>query len=201
VYRVSVYKLRVIMIKLLSKPNVDPADATYPFGKPRDDDGSGNGFPADVQTHGDIHQFFEKLMNIAGIAPNDLPDNQTNGFQLILALLKKFNSSDDHIGEKVKMINTGDWNMVLDGVISVPHAIDITKITSVTVMVRNDANSGYIDLANGPGTGTADNKRHGGHFIRAGFIDLYRLTGGTFDDPGFNDTGFSRAKIRITYTD
>lgn len=80
------------MIKLLSKPNVDGASANYPFGKIRDKTTSTNGTPVNTVVYGDIHQFFEQLMNGAGVVPNDLPDNTTNGFQLFEAFLRYANN-------------------------------------------------------------------------------------------------------------
>ena len=38
--------------------------------------------------YADIHQFFAKLMDYAGVTPNGLPDNDYSGFQLMEALLK-----------------------------------------------------------------------------------------------------------------
>ncbi len=73
-------------IKLLDKENVDGEDSDYIYGKIKDDDGTGNGTPVDVKTYGDFHQFFARLMDKAGIVPNDLPDNNYSGFQLFDAL-------------------------------------------------------------------------------------------------------------------
>ncbi len=68
-------------------PNYDNSDPTnYPGGQIKDDSGIGDGTQADVNTVGDIYQFFYKLMALSGITPNDLPDNVTNGYQLIQAL-------------------------------------------------------------------------------------------------------------------
>lgn len=76
------------MRKLLSKPNVDSADGDYLYGKIRDKvDGTQEGTPVTEQVYGDQHQFFERLMAMAGITPNDLPDNDYNGWQLFDALL------------------------------------------------------------------------------------------------------------------
>ncbi len=52
---------------LASKPNTIPPDADYPYGRTKDNDGSNNGTPVTEQTHGDFHQFFEKLLADAGI--------------------------------------------------------------------------------------------------------------------------------------
>lgn len=75
------------MRTLFNQPNVDKSSpAAYPSGRVRDNDGSGNGTGVNEATKGDLHQFFEKLMRLYDIAPNDLPDNEVNGFQLIDAL-------------------------------------------------------------------------------------------------------------------
>lgn len=85
------------MRTLFNQPNVDKSDLTnYPNGRIRNNDGSGNGTGVNEATKGDIHQFFEKLMRLYDIAPNDLPDNETNGFQLIEAL-KALASKNDYI--------------------------------------------------------------------------------------------------------
>jgi hypothetical protein len=77
-------------IKLEDKTNVVAPNATYPYGKIRDNSGSSNGTPVNEQVYGDFHQFFAKMLAESGITANGLPDNQTNGFQYFEALLKLF---------------------------------------------------------------------------------------------------------------
>jgi len=88
--------------ELASKPNVVAPGGSYPFGRIRDNDGSGNGTPVTEQVYGDIHQFFEKLMNLAGIAFNHLPENQADGFQFISALNKVI---DDRISNSGALLH------------------------------------------------------------------------------------------------
>ncbi|OJV51652.1 MAG: hypothetical protein BGO31_00160 [Bacteroidetes bacterium 43-16] len=76
------------MIKLENKANVMPPDADYPYGAIKNDTGTGDGTPVDVQVYGDIHQFFARLFAISGLTSNGLPDNLTNGFQLYDAFEK-----------------------------------------------------------------------------------------------------------------
>lgn len=71
--------------KLSDKPNTDPPSGIYNFGKIRDNDGSNNGTPVNELVYGDFHQFFEGLMVAGGITPNNLPDNDDNGYQLYQA--------------------------------------------------------------------------------------------------------------------
>lgn len=75
-------------IKLTSKANTVGVSATYPFGNIKDRVGSTPGTAVNTINHADFHQFFEKMMNEAGITHNGLPDNQTNSFQLFTALAK-----------------------------------------------------------------------------------------------------------------
>ena len=72
---------------LSSNPNVDNSDlVNFPDGRIKDNDGSGNGTGINERTNGDIHQTISRLMRKYGIIPNNLPDNVTNGFQIVEAI-------------------------------------------------------------------------------------------------------------------
>ena len=72
---------------LSSNPNVDQSDlVNFPDGRIKDNDGSGNGTGINERTNGDIHQTISRLMRKYGIIPNNLPDNVTNGFQIVEAI-------------------------------------------------------------------------------------------------------------------
>ncbi|NCX55596.1 MAG: hypothetical protein EBW87_00135 [Burkholderiaceae bacterium] len=73
--------------KLQDQVNVVAPSADYPFGRIKNDTGSRDGTPVNEELYGDIHQFFAKLLNEAGLTANGLPDNTTNGFQLFNALV------------------------------------------------------------------------------------------------------------------
>jgi hypothetical protein len=72
---------------LASKPNVTAPGGSYPFGRIKDNTGSGNGTPVNEQVYGDFHQFFEKVMATAGLTFNGLPENNADGFQYYNALI------------------------------------------------------------------------------------------------------------------
>lgn len=83
------------MRKLNSNPRVDNSDpSNYPNGRIKDNDGSGNGTSVNERIYGDLHQMKEKLMLLYGIIANDLPDNETNGYQLIDALIALASKND-----------------------------------------------------------------------------------------------------------
>lgn len=80
---------------LSSNPNVDQSDlVNFPDGRIKDNDGSGNGTGINERTNGDIHQTISRLMRKYGIVPNNLPDNITNGFQIVEAIQSLASKND-----------------------------------------------------------------------------------------------------------
>lgn len=75
------------MRKFLDVPNVDNSNPpAYPDGRIKDNTGSGDGTPVNEQVYGDIYQTFLKAKRLYAITENGMPDNETNGFQIIDAL-------------------------------------------------------------------------------------------------------------------
>lgn len=64
-------------------PNAVAPSADYPNGDVKD---TPSGTPVNVATMGDVFQFFRKLMDEAGVTPNNLRDNTTNGWQIFDSL-------------------------------------------------------------------------------------------------------------------
>lgn len=73
-------------ISLANKPNVTPPGGAYPFGNIKDDTGLNDGTPLNSLVHADFHQFFSKLLSLGAVTPNELLENNTNGFQYHTAL-------------------------------------------------------------------------------------------------------------------
>ena len=77
--------------------NVDNSDlSNYPDARIKDNTGALDGTPVNERVYGDVIQFFLKLKRLAGITANDLPDNETNGFQTIQSL-KEFATKNNYI--------------------------------------------------------------------------------------------------------
>lgn len=74
------------MRKLNSNLNVDNSNPAYPNGRIKNNTGAGNGTPVNESVYGDIHVNKDKLMDLYGIIANGLPDNETNGYQIIDAI-------------------------------------------------------------------------------------------------------------------
>lgn len=67
--------------------NIDNSNLPdYPNGRIKDNTGAGDGTPVNEIVYGDHHEFFAKLMRLAALTYNGLPDNESNGHQLISAL-------------------------------------------------------------------------------------------------------------------
>lgn len=75
------------MIPLNNNANVDNSDlVNFPDGRIKDNSGSGDGTGVNRSVYGDIHSNISKLMRLYAITPNELPDSEGNGYQLIEAL-------------------------------------------------------------------------------------------------------------------
>ena len=75
--------------------NIDLSDpSNYLNGRIKDNTGSGDGTPVNERVYGDFHQLVAKLMNLAGLSFNDLPENEANGYQFIDSLRNLASKND-----------------------------------------------------------------------------------------------------------
>jgi hypothetical protein len=101
---------------------------------------------------------------------------------------------------KISKVSTGTWNMQLDTEISVAHAIaDFTKILTVFVRVRNDANTLYGDIFNNDTTGSPFSDEEVAITWDATNINITTITSGYYNNTDFNSTSFDRGDIIIIY--
>lgn len=80
------------------------AGGAYPFGDIKDNP---SGTRINRKSNADIQQFFQKLMNGAGITANSLADNTTNGYQLTEAMSKVIGN---HAGQIVVSLIGGTYD-------------------------------------------------------------------------------------------
>lgn len=80
------------------------AGGAYPFGDIKDNP---SGTRINRKSNADIQQFFQKLLNSAGITANSLADNDTNGYQLTEAMSKVIGN---HAAQIVRMLVGGDYD-------------------------------------------------------------------------------------------
>lgn len=94
---------------ILVKPNTDPSSAEFPYGNIRDKiDGGQEGTPINTMVYGDFHQFFAKIMDAAGIAFNDVEDNEYDGYQYFDALQKNISIAIDD-GSDITIFGNNSW--------------------------------------------------------------------------------------------
>jgi len=79
--------------KITDKPNAEGVSGTYPYGSIKDNTGGGNGVPVNRLVYTDIHQFFARIADLAGVVLNSSPDNAVNGWQFVTALQNLINAA------------------------------------------------------------------------------------------------------------
>ncbi len=102
--------------------------------------------------------------------------------------------SGDSVVLRKKVVSIGNWNMDSTTTILIAHGIaDFKKIREVSVIVRNDIDATYFNLITGNGAIS-------GHWLlTSSDVSLNRTVAGFFDSANFQNTGFSRGTITITY--
>jgi hypothetical protein len=100
---------------------------------------------------------------------------------------------------KTKVIEIGDWNMnqavAGSNTKNIAHGLDLTKIKSVDVKVRNDAGTAVYSLS-GYSSISADAN---GHFVNAGNVVGVIVDASIFDSTDFDSTGYNRGWVTVTY--
>lgn len=134
--------------KILDKPNVTGSDATYPNGNIKDRvSPTEPGTPGSVEVYGDFHQYFDRMMEKAGVTANGQPDNAVQGFQLMQALAGYVDRVDKKVIIEISQSGTSAPTATIR-----KNYSDVDGSSAVTVAntTRLGAGSYRIDLANFP---------------------------------------------------
>lgn len=108
-------------------------------------------------------------------------------------------SVDSNITLYTKVLNLGDWNMDSTDTLTVTHSVtDYKKIRSMSVIIRDDADSAYANLE-GFRSGVYSAPDGGITDIGSTTITLFRTAGQTFDGANYNATGYNRGYMTIVY--
>lgn len=101
-------------------------------------------------------------------------------------------------GLNTKVIDIGDWDMDANNSVSVAHGLTLSKIRSVSVLIRQDLDVAFYDIYHSGGTvGTGTS----GITVDSTNITINRTLSGFFDSTGFNATSFNRGWITVISTD
>lgn len=189
------------MRTLLNGTNVDPADGDYPNGRTRDKVGGTPGTIINELLTGDFTQFFQKLIIDAATVENNLPDNVTNGYQLIEALDSRFN--------KKIVVSVGIWDMLNNSQrrFDLPAGIDPLKINSIKAMIWDDdtisesSNRSIKSLESGISTGETLGTVSVAWLTTKWEVVLNRWPGfaGGFDTAEYQNNTDNRGRVTIEY--
>ncbi len=89
------------MEQIKNLPNTEAPSVDYPNGSIKDDTGLLDGTPVNRLVFSDMFQFFGKMFDESFLIPNDLPDNETNGYQLYQAFFAPFLKLNGWFNERV----------------------------------------------------------------------------------------------------
>jgi hypothetical protein len=181
-------------MRLLSNiPNTDAPDSNYPGGRIRNKNNSTVppviGTPIIEELYGDIVQFFQRLLVLGSVTPNELPDNVTNGYQLIEALTKALNG-----GYFIRTIEIGAWDMDTDGskIIDFSEYGDLAEIRILEILILNDAQTIREPIYKAGG--------YTEQFLTTPTFYLQRNLGGMFDSNiSYASTSVNRGFITFAY--
>ena len=93
------------------------------------------------------------------------------------------------------VLNIGDWDMDTDTFTVINHGVDYSKIRSVSVVIRDDANTNYYTVLQGAATGASAWIAQ----ISSTQVTLEREPAGDYDNTGFDSTSYNRGWVTIGY--
>ena len=96
----------------------------------------------------------------------------------------------------IKVVDVGDWNMDSTDSVSVSHGLTLSKIRSMSVLIRNDNDDNYLDFSASSATTVNESIACG-----ASNILLNRSGGSVFDSANYDSTSFNRGWVTIQYVD
>lgn len=147
----------------------------------------------------------ETRSGIAEIATQAEVNTGTDDTKIVTPLkaASSYISNDGNTGSataiKTKIIQVGTWNMDTKDSQNVNVGVDITKIRSVNIMIRNDPGT-FHDLLNPPDANSlADSAKYNLPNTGGTFIQIIREIGGVYDSINYDSTAFNRGYIVITY--
>ncbi|PXX26286.1 hypothetical protein C7967_11548 [Thalassospira sp. 11-3] len=141
--------------------NIDKSNLTdFPNGRIKDNSGAGDGTPVNERVYGDLHEVFAKLMRLYGISYNGLPDNETNGYQLLDALVA-LASKNDYI------LDIGS----VGGKLTVPVKLGSLK-TGESIVCKATVNKGSETVIKGTLDNTDKTVSFVGSFLNGEYVRL-----------------------------
>jgi hypothetical protein len=153
--------------------NTDAISGTYPNGRIRNKNTVSSppvvGTPIVEEIYGDIVLYFQKLVSFVGITFNDLPDNETNGYQTLNSIFKLAHKVSKRYSRTISLNNENAYsvnvNPVPVGISMNVLAIDLSDTAHhsgvVNYTLNDDTSSAMFNLSMTlSGTAPGDNTLH-----------------------------------------
>lgn len=122
---------------LANKPNTSTSDINkFPYEEIQDETANQDGTPVNKEVYQDLHYFFQKLMDEAGISFNGLFDNANDGFQFWDAFLRHVHPYE------------GPNKNIQSGTLPQGNYIDLTNTTENVFLVGDPNNNGPLQSIN-----------------------------------------------------
>jgi hypothetical protein len=184
------------MRKLSDQTGVQAPSTDYVKGRIVD-----NQTPINEAINGDIIEFFHRMAWQASITENTLPDNVTNGHQLLQALqylIELYSKVANNAGIIWLKIPIGIWNMDADEFKYIEWVRPANH--SVLIMEAIIYEDSLVDnrmITNLSASGSVAGSIYYNSFDEE--IRLRRITGGLFDAAAYDDAIMNRGYITIAY--
>ena len=142
--------------------------------------------PASLDPASHMNAITDELLEVisdAGLVPDE-----TTLTQLRAAIDAKILAALG--GMSRRLVELGDWNMDTTGTLSIAHGLDITKVRSVSGVLRNDDGTLLLPLGLGNLAGPAWVEN-----LNATHLTLMRAAGGVCDSANYDSTGYNRGWV------
>jgi len=101
----------------------------------------------------------------------------------------------DNVYLKTKIVEIGAWDMDATSSLNVAHGLTQTKIRGLQVLIYEDDGTRILQIDRADSSGVSSGRAQ----ITSTNIELFRISGGAFDNTDYNSTGINRGYIVITY--
>lgn len=154
-----------------------------------------NTTPVNEAINGDIIEFFHRMAWMASITENNLPDNVTNGHQLLQALqylIELYSKVANNADIKSAVIPIGAWDMDASTIKTVSWTLPSSHyVVGFDVVIISDDGYNVYHLDGDNGWSRYQNNLSNFY--------LSRILSGIFDSTSYDDAVMNRGYITVRY--
>jgi hypothetical protein len=116
--------------------------------------------------------------------------------QCLVSDVALYTKTNVNAGLNSKIVEIGDWDMDATQSLVVAHGLTQSKIRTVSILIRNDADTEFYVFATNNEVASNNKIR-----VEAASIRMLRDSGDFFDSISYDSTSYNRGWITIQYTD